>query len=79
MKYGNCFTGAVMLLWTQRDHKPRLILRTRPGTMVPHFMVKTNSEIHHYKVHKEILPWPLCYFFFEGRFQTVPDAIDESF
>lgn len=71
MKYGNCLTGAILLLWTQRNERPRLILKTRPGTRVPHFMVKTKAGVHHYRVEEEILPWPMCYLVFKGRFQTV--------
>ena len=35
MKYGNCLTGAMALLWAKRDERPRLLLKNRPGTKVP--------------------------------------------
>jgi len=76
LKYGNCLTGALLLLWTKRKQNPKLILRTRPRTMVPHFMVKSTSGIHHYKTEKDILPWPLCYLLFKGSFQTVQTEED---
>lgn len=74
MKYGNCLTGALFLLWSKRKQNPRLILKTRPGTMVPHFMVQSSAGIHHYTTEKNILPWPFCYLIFKGNFQTVQTA-----
>lgn len=71
MRYGNCLTGAMVLLWTKRDERPQLLLKTRPGTRVPHFMVKSDTGIHHYRTERDLLPWPLCYLIFQGRFQTV--------
>jgi hypothetical protein len=71
MKYGNCLTGAALLMWTKRRENPRLLLKTRPGTKVPHFMVRSDTGVHHYRTERDFLPWPLCYVVFEGRFQTV--------
>lgn len=42
-------------------------------------MVKSDSGLHHYRVSKEILPWPLCYIVFRGRFQTVIPGEEENF
>lgn len=71
MQYGNCLFGALMLLWSKRKQKPRLLLRFRPESATPHFMVSTENELHHYKVEKDILPWPFCYLLFKGSFQTL--------
>jgi hypothetical protein len=79
MRYGNCFVGALALLWVQRTNKPRLMLRFRPNTSVPHFMVRTRDGLHHYRSVEEILPWPLCYVVFRGEFQTVQFDQEESF
>lgn len=79
MKYGNCLTGAMLLLWRERNNNPRIILRSRPGTKVPHFMVRSSNGLHHYRTSKDILPWPLCYIVFQGRFQTVVPEEEQDF
>jgi hypothetical protein len=79
MKYGNCLVGALALLWIQKRKNPRFILRCRPNTKVPHFMIRTDEGLHHYRVVSEILPWPLCYIVFKGEFQLVPYDKEESF
>jgi hypothetical protein len=79
MRYGNCLTGAAILMWKERNNNPRFMLKTRPGTKVPHFMVKSDHGLHHYKVSKDIFPWPLCYLVFQGRFQTVPNGEETDF
>jgi hypothetical protein len=79
MKYGNCLTGAMLLMWRERNNNPRFLLKIRPGTKVPHFMVKSRNGLHHYRVSKEILPWPMCYMVFQGRFQTVVPNEEETF
>lgn len=72
MKYGNCLLGALILLWIERKNNPQFLLRVRPQTITPHFMVKTKDELIHYRVVKDILPWPLQYLVFEGEFQKLP-------
>lgn len=79
MRYGNCLAGAALLMWTERRNNPRFMLKIRPGTKVPHFMVKSDTGLHHYRVSKEILPWPLCYTLFQGRFHTVQQGEEEVF
>jgi len=71
MKYGNCLFGAFVLLWTERKNNPRFIVRCRPETRIPHFMVITKDCLYHYKMVKDILPWPLCYIVFLGEFQKL--------
>jgi hypothetical protein len=71
MKYGNCLFGAIFLLWVLRKQNPICILRVRPGTLIPHFMVRTDSELHHYKLDKNVLCWPFCYIVFKGSFQKL--------
>lgn len=79
MTYGNCLVGAIALMWIERSRRPRFILRRRPGTSVPHFMVLSETGLHHYRVRKDILPWPLCYLLFQGRFQTVQSGEESGF
>jgi hypothetical protein len=70
MKYGNCLIGALVLLYTERHNNPKFIVRSRPQTIVPHFMVWSNTGLHHYKTKKDLLPFPFCYFIFIGEFKT---------
>lgn len=79
MRYGNCLLGALALLWMERLRRPRFLLRRRPGTLVPHFMVVSEAGLHHYRVVEDILPWPLCYLLFRGRFQTVQPGDESDF
>jgi hypothetical protein len=71
MQYGNCLFGALLLVWTKRKEKPKFVLRFRPESFVPHFMVLTEKELHHYKLDKNIFFWPFCYVLFKGSFQTL--------
>lgn len=79
MRYGNCLLGALVLLWTQRKSDPKFLLKVRPSTKIPHFMVRTQEGLHHYRLVNDILPWPFCYIIFEGKFQTVPFEDADNF
>jgi hypothetical protein len=79
VKYGNCLFGAIVLLYTERSNNPKFIVRVRPQTYVPHFMVRSNSGLHHYKLNKDVLPFPLCYLIFAGEFQTLDLNKEELF
>jgi hypothetical protein len=79
MKYGNCLFGAFVLLWIKRDKNPRLIVRYRPETRVPHFMVITEKYLYHYKTVKDVFPWPLCYIIFLGEFQILEHNKEQLF
>jgi len=76
MRYGNCFLGAFFLRIKYHRKNARFIYRYRPNTWVPHLMVQTNDAIHHYRVKKDLLPWPFCYLVFEGQFETVNTTRD---
>jgi hypothetical protein len=71
MKYGNCLIGALVLLYKERYNNPKFIIRSRPQTLIPHFMVCSNTGLHHYKTKKDLLPFPFCYFVFCGEFKTL--------
>ena len=79
MLYGNCLLGAMVLLWRERKNSPRFIAKRRPGTRIPHFMVSSKTGIHHYRVSQDILPPPLSYALFRGRFQTVQPGDEQEF
>lgn len=76
MKYGNCLFGALVLLYTEHHNNPKFILRVRPDSLIPHFMIRTKDSLIHYRVTRDILPFPLCYIIFEGRFQSI--GLDEE-
>jgi hypothetical protein len=75
MNYGNCLVCAFFIYFKERHNNPKFILTNRPGTLVPHFMVRSTTGFHHYKTVKDILPFPFCYLLFKGEFQTIP-AVD---
>ena len=79
MKYGNCLTGAIFLLWKERFNNPKFVMKYRIGTKVPHFMVRTKNQLTHYKVDRDLLPWPLCYLIFQGSFQSLPLSEEEKY
>lgn len=79
MQYGNCLVGALFLIYKERKNNPKFILRKRPGTLVPHFMVRTKDKLHHYNVKRDILFWPFCYLIFNGEFQTVNISEEENY
>jgi hypothetical protein len=79
MKYGNCLFGALVLLYTERSNNPKFIVRVRPQTYTPHFMVRSKTGLHHYKLNKDVLPFPLCYLIFAGEFQTLDLDKEELF
>ena len=58
-------------MWRERYNSPKFIMKYRPGTSVPHFMVRTKDQLHHFKADKNLLPWPFNHVFFEGQFQTI--------
>ena len=64
---GNCLICA-FFLWLFKGGS--IIMAYRPGTSVPHWMVKCrDGSLRHFKVVKDILPWPLCYVLFLGTFE----------
>lgn len=79
MKYGNCLVGALYLLWKKRRTEPKFIYRHRANTKVPHFMVRTKRRLYHYKVEKDLFPWPFCYVLFKGTFESLPLREEENF
>lgn len=36
-------------------------------------MVKSENQLYHYKLEKNILSWPFCYLIFKGNFQVLDE------
>lgn len=69
MAFGNCLFCAVVL-WLRYGGK--IIMSYRPGTRVPHWMVVDRTGLlRHFRVVRNIMPWPLCYVVFLGRFEAL--------
>jgi hypothetical protein len=66
MKYGNCLIGLLIIMFTTKERGK--IITMRNDRFCPHYLYKTKNYIHHYKLKKDILPFPLCYLLFEGEF-----------
>lgn len=75
MQYGNCLLGSCVILLNKkkRKKKSKILFRFRPESYVPHFMVKSENQLYHYKLEKNILPWPFCYLIFKGSFQVLDE------
>jgi len=64
---GNCLVCA-LAIWLV--HGGEIIRSYRPGTRIPHWLVKCRDGlIRHFTVEKNILPKPFCYLVFLGRFE----------
>lgn len=70
MKYGNCLIGLMIIMFTAEE-KGRIIVKKSDHCWIPHLLFQTKSKIYHYRVIKDVLPWPLCYLLFRGEFHTI--------
>ena len=77
--YGNCLFCALYLMWKERKNNPQFIMKYRPGTSIPHFMVRTKDKLHHFNAEKNIWPWPFHHLCFKGQFQTVNISESENY
>lgn len=69
MIFGNCLFCA-FVLWIRYGGK--IIMSYRPNTYVPHWMVvDRNGLLRHFKVVRNVMPWPLCYVIFMGKFEAL--------
>ena len=75
MKYGNCLIGALLLAWWLGSWR----ITTTRGTIrpdgrrswVPHFLVEDrHGTVWHYKRVRDLLPYPFCFFLFEGQVEV---------
>ena len=75
MQYGNCLLVSCVILLNKkkRKKKSKVVLRFRPESYTPHFMVKSENQLYHYKLEKNILSWPFCYLIFKGNFQVLDE------
>lgn len=66
---GNCLVCA-FVIWLVYGGK--IITSTRPGTRVPHWLVKCrDGTVRHFRVRRDIFPPPFCYLLFLGRFEKI--------
>ena len=79
MKYGNCLVCGLVLFFSEMKNSPQFLFRYRPQSKVPHFMVRSNSGLHHFKLVRDILPKPFNYLVFKGEFQTLDFDKEELF
>lgn len=66
--YGNCFING-LYLWYKLKFNGILVIRTRPGTLIPHLMIKVEDGLWHFRVEKNILPVPFHVLWFKGRYE----------
>lgn len=71
MKNGNCLLGAIYLMFKKRSRRIKLLKAKKPNggtSLVPHFILVDNHNIAwHFKRNKDLLPFPFCFFWFEGE------------
>lgn len=64
MPIGNCLAFAFMMKY----RKGAKIMRVRKVGHCPHYFCKLGKgNIVHFKLVRDILPFPLCYFLFVGK------------
>ena len=59
----------VFYFWFKNRCRGKLVMKTRPGTNIPHLLVKYQDHYVHFKNVKNLLPSPFHIFFFKGKFQ----------
>jgi hypothetical protein len=70
MGYGNCFING-LYLWYKLKFNGILVIKTRPGTWIPHLMIEQEDCIWHFTVRKNVLPAPCHVLFFKGRYERI--------
>lgn len=65
---GNCLIGALLIKLFKGGRVRRIRVR---GQGVRHWICQTNSGNYHFKRVKDVLPHPLCYLIFIGRFERM--------
>lgn len=70
-RFGNCLFGA---LWLRYKFGGRLRgLRLREGGPRHWICVQEDGTAWHFKRIRNVLPWPLCYTVFWGRYERLDD------
>jgi hypothetical protein len=67
---GNCFING-LYLWCRLGFRGIPVIRTRPGTLVPHLMIKQKNCMWHFRVEKNFLPSPCHVFVFKGIYEKI--------
>lgn len=65
---GNCLLGAV---WLMVRHRSFCLRASWRGRTVPHFFVRVGESWWHFRLVRDVLPHPLCYLWFRGRFDSI--------
>lgn len=65
-RYGNCLFGALTLMARFRTFRVRADWKNR---VVPHlYVLDERGRKWHFRVVRDVMPDPLCYFVFVGKF-----------
>ena len=66
---GNCLLGALVLMVSLRTPRLRAVWR---GRVVPHFyVVERDGTRWHFRVVRDVLPWPFFWVWFRGRYDVM--------
>lgn len=68
--WGNCFING-LYLWFRLGFRGIPVIKTRPGTLIPHLMIKQENCMWHFRVEKNILPSPCHVFVFKGIYEKI--------
>lgn len=69
---GNCLIGLALMAWRDRGRGRPLLFW---DDIVPHFLwERSDHSVHHYRIHRDLLPWPFCYLLYRGIFSTAAAA-----
>ena len=67
MPYGNCLIGLLVII-ARLHRKGQIIVLRNNDCWVPHLMYLVDETYYHYKLERDVMPHPLCYLVFKGRF-----------
>lgn len=70
MRYGNCLTGAIALMFLKRTFKIKMLFRSKID--IPHFYVTDKKgRKWHYEVVEDIFPFPFGLLLYKGKFEPI--------
>ena len=68
--WGNCFVNG-LYLWYRLKFRGVPVIYTRPGTLIPHLMIKQKDCMWHFTVETNVLPFPCHVLFFKGTYERI--------
>ena len=77
MRYGNCLIGVLVLF--AHFPKGKLVFRWSKTCFFPHIGLLVNNKVYHYRVKKDILPFPFYWVVFEGKFDIAKGTNAQKF